>query len=268
LTTISEQVKLKALIVDDEPLARENMAMLLADHCPEVEVVGMAEGVAEARNKIKDLQPQVVFLDIRMPSGAEGFDLLEQFSDHPFLVVFVTAFKDYAIKAFNANAVHYILKPIDIDDLKSAVTKLVQQAKDHRLNRGLEQDYAQRLDALANELKQMGSPKAKRIAIHHSKGIRLVSENEIVFVQAEGNCSFIQLSDQSRILDTQTLKVYEELLNPLQFLRVHRSYLINLEMVKEFLRFPSPVIVMRGGHHIPVSRQRLSDFVSAISPTQ
>jgi two-component system, LytTR family, response regulator len=268
LTTISQHVKLKALIVDDEPLARENLAMLIADYCPEVEVVGMAEGVADARKKIKSLQPQVVFLDIRMPSGAEGFDLLEELNDHPFLVVFVTAFKDYAIKAFNANAVHYILKPIDIDDLKSAIAKLVQQAKDHKLNRGLEQDYAQRLDALASELKQMGSSKAKRIAIHHSKGIRLVSENEIVFVQAEGNCSFIQLSDQSRILDTQTLKVYEELLNPQQFLRVHRSYLINLEMVKEFLRFPNPTIVMRGGHQIPVSRQRLSDFVSAISSTQ
>jgi two-component system LytT family response regulator len=256
---------LSALIVDDEALARENLAMLLADYCPEVKVVGLASGVKQAREMIKQLSPQVVFLDIRMPSGSEGFDLLDEMSAHPFLVVFVTAFKDYAINAFNANAVHYILKPIDIDDLKKAVEKLLKQVVDHQQQNGLAEQYANKLDALATELKSYHPNNSKRIAIHHSKGIRLVSESEIVFVQAEGNCSYIQLSDKSRILDTQTLKVYESLLNPQMFLRVHRSYIVNLEKVKEFLRLPSPQIEMQGGFKIPISRQRLSDFISSIS---
>jgi two-component system LytT family response regulator len=258
-------MKLTSIIVDDEPLARENLSMLLAEYCPEIDVLQTAGGVSEAKELIRSLKPQVVFLDIRMPSGAEGFDLLEEINNHPFLVVFVTAFKDYAIQAFNANAVHYILKPVDIDDLQSAVSKLITQASEHKINSGLAKDYLLRLEALTNQLKAHGNIKNKRIAIHHSKGIRLVSEDEILFVQADGNCSFIQLSDNSRILDTQTLKVYEDLLTNSNFLRVHRSYLINLDYVKEFLRDPSPTIVMQGNFRIPISRKRINDFVTSIS---
>jgi two-component system, LytTR family, response regulator len=260
-------MKLTSIIVDDEPLARENLSMLLAEYCPEIEVLQTAGGVTEAKALIKTLKPQVVFLDIRMPSGAEGFDLLEEINNHPFLVVFVTAFKDYAIQAFNANAVYYILKPIDIDDLQSAVSKLIAQATAHKDDSRLVKDYLLRLESLTNQLKAHGNIKSKRIAIHHSKGIRLVSPDEILFVQADGNCSFIQLSDKNRILDTQTLKVYEDLLNTSNFLRVHRSYLVNLDYVKEFLRDPAPTIIMQGNFRIPISRKRINDFVTSISAT-
>jgi len=109
---------LRSIIVDDEEFARENLKILIEENCPEIQVVDMAASVKEAQALVQKVSPQVIFLDIRMPSGAEGFELLESLPAKKFQVVFVTAYKEYAIKAFNANAVHYLLKPIDIDELK------------------------------------------------------------------------------------------------------------------------------------------------------
>ena len=117
-------MKLNALIVDDEELARKNLQMLLEEYCEDVEVIGQAGTIKDAKEKIETLKPDVVFLDIRMPSGSEGFDLLESIEERNFMVVFVTAFKDYALRAFNANAIHYVLKPVDIEDLQQAVEKV------------------------------------------------------------------------------------------------------------------------------------------------
>ena len=117
---------IRTIIVDDELLARENLKLLLSDFCENVEVVGEADSVDAAIDAITELKPTLVFLDIRMPSGIEGFELLEKIDTKDFVVIFVTAFKDYAIKAFNANAIHYILKPIDVEDLQNALKKVKQ----------------------------------------------------------------------------------------------------------------------------------------------
>ena len=122
-------MKLRALIVDDEIHARENLKYLLQNYCPEIEVVGAAGNQKSALESVTALNPQVIFLDICMPSGTEGFDFLDAIPDKKFQVVFVTAFKDYAIRALNANAIHYLLKPVDVDDLKVAVKKLVSTSQ-------------------------------------------------------------------------------------------------------------------------------------------
>ena len=118
-------MKLRSLIVDDEVHARENLKYLLQNYCPEIEIVGMASNKESAKEAVENLAPQVIFLDICMPSGTEGFDFLGSLPEKKFQVVFVTAFKDYAIRALNANAIHYLMKPVDVDDLKSAVKKLI-----------------------------------------------------------------------------------------------------------------------------------------------
>jgi two-component system LytT family response regulator len=122
-------MKMRALIIDDEEFARKNLQLMLEEFCPEIEVIGEATGKDQAKAIIEASKPDVIFLDIRMPSGAEGFELLEEVENKDFLVVFVTAFKDYALRAFNASAVYYVLKPIDIDDLRLAVDKLVEAKK-------------------------------------------------------------------------------------------------------------------------------------------
>jgi len=249
-----------ALIIDDERNARENLAMLLDEYCPEIEVVGLADGVNSAREKIEALKPDVLFLDIRMPSGAEGFDLLNQMSDHPFVVIFVTAFRDYAIEAFNTNAVHYILKPVDIEELKSAVGKVAQQAKRMRKSPNDFEQYKQQLE---NMMQQFSRTK-ERIAIHHAKGIKLVWPKDIQFVQADGNCTRLHLSDGSTYLDTRTLKVYEDSLPEQLFLRVHRSYIVNLHEVEELIRSKGNWLLMKNRQKVPVSRGRLSTFLKSI----
>jgi two-component system LytT family response regulator len=122
-------MKLRALVVDDEEFARKNLILLLEEFCPEIEVIGEASRKEQAKAIIESSKPDVVFLDIRMPSGTEGFELLEEVDEQDFLVVFVTAFKDFAIKAFNANAAYYLLKPIDIEELQKSVAKLVEAKK-------------------------------------------------------------------------------------------------------------------------------------------
>ena len=253
---------LTALIVDDEELARENLSMLLEEFCPEIKVVGKASGVDDARKKIEELKPQVVFLDIRMPSGTEGFDLLDSLQEKKFVVVFVTAFKDYAIRAFNANAIHYILKPIDIDDLKAAVEKIVASSKEFTAKPDTYNEYISTLKDLSENLTK--NKYTSRITIHHAKGIKIFNDDQIAYIEADGNCSRLHFTDHTKYLDTRTLAVYEDLLNPQKFFRVHKSYIINLEHLSEYLSEDGYFALLSTGDKVPISRNRQPDFVKKI----
>lgn len=254
--------RLKALIVDDEEPARENLHMLLEEFCPEVEVIGKAGRVEVAREMIRSLQPDVLFLDIRMPSGTEGFELLDSLEERPFMVVFVTAFKDYAIRAFNANAIHYVLKPIDIDDLRLAVSKLVQERKEIGGDPVRYAEYVDTLKDLSQSLAR--NTYSSRITIHHAKGIKIIDDHDISYLEADGNCTQLHFKDGTKYLDTRTLAVYEDILNPQKFYRVHKSYMINLDHLKEYVSDNGFFAVLSSGERIPVSRSRNTDFVKRI----
>lgn len=163
-------MKLNALIVDDEEFARKNLRMLIEEYCPELEVIGEASGKSSAKEVINSQKVDVVFLDIRMPSGSEGFELLEEIENRNFRVVFVTAFKDYAIRAFNASAVYYLLKPIDIDELKLAVQKLVESQGNFEEEPENFGTYFDSLRELSNRL--LHQKKSNRIAISHTIRIK------------------------------------------------------------------------------------------------
>ena len=145
-------MKLRSLIVDDEVHARENLKYLLENYCPEIEIVGMADDEESARECVNKLSPQVIFLDICMPSGTEGFDFLASLPEKKFQVIFVTAFKDYAIRALNANAIHYLQKPVDVDDLKNAVKKLVSTNQLFIENHEQLLNYIKSLENLSKDL--------------------------------------------------------------------------------------------------------------------
>ncbi len=253
-----------AIIVDDEQHARANLAMMLADYCPDIRVVADASSVEEAVRVVDANRPQFIFLDIRMPSGAEGFTLLRQLPDYPYLVVFVTAFRDYALQALNANAVHYLLKPVDPEDLQTAAEKLRKLVGNIRSNPNEHQAYQEKLWQFLEEL----YGERQRIAIHHARGIRMVRVADIAYVQAEGNCALIVQRDGSRYLDTRTLKVYEELLIAPTFQRVHRSYLVNMQCVSELIRNDHPELLLADGTRIPVSRSRLPEVIEALSASR
>lgn len=257
-----ETKRLRALVVDDEEYARKNLIMLLDDFCPEIEVIGEASGKNQAKNLIASTQPDVVFLDIRMPSGAEGFELLDEVEEKNFLVVFVTAFKDYAVRAFNASAVYYILKPIDIDELRSATEKLVEANRIFGEDPDNYVTYFRSLHNLSDQL--LRNKPTNRIAISHTKGLKIVEDDTISHLDASGNCTTIYFNDGTRYLDTRTLKIYENILNPAKFFRIHKSHIINLKNLAEYINEDGHFAVLKNGLRVPVARNRVSEFVKLL----
>lgn len=254
--------RLRALLVDDEELARENLRFMLEDACPEVEVVGLADGPDRARSSIQALDPDLLFLDIRMPSGVEGLDLLEEYRDARFMVVFVTAFKDHAVQAFHANAVDYILKPIDPDELRAAVAKAVKR---HELVASAREEGRRYRAGLQEAARMIKEHEARpRLTVDHAHGFKLFDPRSIACLEADGNRTRLHFTDGSEYLDTRTLKVYEDMLDPLQFVRVHRSHLVNIEQLREYLREDGHWAVMRNGARIPIARERLRAFLDAV----
>jgi two-component system LytT family response regulator len=255
-------LKPTALIIDDENLARENLAMLISEFCPEIEVIGSAGNITEAKKKIEELHPKIIFLDIRMPSGSEGFDLLDSIPEKNFHVIFVTAFKDYAIKAFNANAIHYVLKPVDIEDLRSAVQKAVETIQLAEKNPEVYTDYLATLKNLSQSL--TSNKQTNKITINHSKGIKIIEDDTILYIEADSNCSILHFSDSTKYLDTRTLGLYEEMLNPDKFFRIHKSYLINLNQLSEYINEDGYFAILKSGQRLPVARTRVQDFLVKI----
>jgi len=255
-------MKLRALVVDDEEIARKNLIMLLDEFCPEIEVIGEASRKDQAKAIIESSKPDVVFLDIRMPSGAEGFELLDEIEEKDFLVVFVTAFKDYAIRAFNASAVYYLLKPIDIEELQLSVSRLVETKKIYSENPENFDTYYSSLKNLSDSL--LRNKPNNRIAISHTKGLKIVEDDTILHLEASGNCTTIYFKDGTRYLDTRTLKTYESLLDPVKFSRVHKSHIINLTALTEYLNEDGHFAVLKGGLRIPVARNRVTEFVKML----
>lgn len=255
-------MKPTALIIDDEDLARENLAMLIAEFCPEIEVIGSAANITDAKKKIEELQPKIIFLDIRMPSGSEGFDLLDAIPEKKFHVIFVTAFKDYAIKAFNANAIHYVLKPVDIEDLRSAVVKAVETIKLADINPEVYTAYLTTLKNLSQTLNH--NKQTNKVTISHTKGIKIIEDDTILYIEADSNCSVLHFSDGTKYLDTRTLGLYEEILNPDKFFRIHKSVIINLNHLSEYITEDGYFAILKSGQRLPVARNRVSDFLAKI----
>lgn len=250
---------LTALIVDDEFHARENLQMMLGEFCPQIKVIDTASNIVEAREKILRLHPQILFLDIRMPSGSEGFDLLDSLPEKKFQVVFVTAFKHFALKAFNANAIHYILKPIDIEDLMQAVEKISDYFDAFQSDSKNLDHYLDSVKSLSNAIKN--SQRQTRLTLYHSKGFRIVSIQEIIRLEAEGNCTCLYFSNGQKYLDTKTLKVFEDTLDPEIFMRVHKSHMINFDFLREYSNIDGGMAIMHDGFQVPISRARLPEFL-------
>lgn len=255
-------MRLRAIVVDDEELARKNLIMMLESHCPEIDVIGEASNKEEAKSIILSSKPDVVFLDIRMPSGSEGFELLESLEERNFLVVFVTAFKDFAIRAFQTNAVHYLLKPIDNEDLRIAVDKIIATKETFTNNPGNYETYFSSLQNLADRL--LKNKESNRIAISHSKGVKIIEDDEIAYLEASGNCTMIHFKDGTRYLDTRTLKIYHGILNENKFYRIHKSYIINMDMIKEYISQDGHILELKNGVQLPVARNRVSAFLKTI----
>jgi two-component system, LytTR family, response regulator len=233
---------LKTIIIDDEPDSIKLLELQLAQHCPEVEIAGSFTSSLKALPIIEKSQPDIIFLDIEMPV-MNGFQLLEKILHLPFSVIFITAYNQYALKAFRFNAVDYLVKPIDAHDLIEAVAKAGKRIR----------PTATQLSLLQ---KQMRGEPATRIAIPGQQGgISFIDLNEIIYSEASNNYSKLILADGKQFLISKTLKDVQEVLEEEHFLRVHRQYIINLNHVKHFNRNEG-VLTMDNGDHIPIARNQ------------
>ena len=233
-------MKMKAIIVDDLSDARLAIRSDVEEYYPEVLIVGEADGVVSGAKMIKELEPDLVFLDIQMQDGS-GFDLLEITGTDKFKVIFTTASDEYAIKAFKFSAVDYLMKPIDPDELKEAVEKSLKNAHNGSVE-------------VLKDVIQDGS--IKRIALNTQEKILIKEISEIVRCESNVNYTMFYFSDSTRLLVTKTLKEYDELLSTYDFLRVHQSHLINSKYVKEYNKSDGGYLVLKDNSTVPVSTRR------------
>lgn len=245
---------IKAITVEDERASRDTLRNYLHKYCPEVELVAEASNVMEGRELILQHRPELLFLDVEMPYG-NGFDLIEALPDIPMEVVFITAYSDYAVRALNMSASYYLLKPIDIDELVTAVSRVLK-------NRA-SQEHNHRLSVLMNNLKNINSNSMK-ITLPTMEGFDIVDVREIVRARANDNLTDIYLSGGTHKLVCKTLKFFEETLNGLGFIRVHKSHLINMDHVQSYRKGQGGTAIMSDGAEVEISVRRKSEFLNRL----
>lgn len=237
---------IKAIIVEDEPYSCEHLASLLSGFCSNVELVGMAHDVKSGYELISKINPDLVLLDIEMPDGT-GFDLLQKFAKIKFEIIFTTAFAEYAVKAFQFSAIHYLLKPIDPEGLVSAINK----AEDELERKNIET----RVNALYFNLQNQAG-KGKKVVLSSGTKLYVIDSNEIIMCRSEKNYTQFYLADGSEITVARTMKEYDDLLVTNGFFRVHKQYLINIDYIKSFDRAGGGAVNLSNGLKIPVAGRK------------
>ena len=246
---------MNALIVDDEASNRENLQHLLQRYAPDIHVCALAENVDEAIWAIRSHRPQLVFLDIQLHEQS-GFDLLKHLDEINFEIIFVTAYDQYGIQAVKFAALDYLLKPIDIDELKTAVNKARNAVQQKQKN--------ERLDYLLDYLKDDNQVKP-RIALPMFGETRYVNINDIVRCEADNTYTRFMLTGGEEILVSKTLKEYADMLVNYGFLRTHQSHLVNMAYIKSWLREDGGSLLLTDQTKIPVSKLKREKVKEALA---
>jgi len=247
---------IKTIIIDDEENARNNLKLIIEDFCPEINVVAEAGSAEEARALIAEHQPELLFLDINMPNE-DGFELLESLENKNFSVIFITAHNQFALKALKAGAIDYLEKPIDIEDLQAAISKVSDTNKqagnvDYRLIKELLNSYK-------------NDSKSDIISVPTLSGYEIIRVEDIIHLEADESYTRIFLTNGKKLTSSMTIARYEKVLDTKIFFRVHKSHIINMRYhLREFNRHEGNVAIMDSGEAIPVARRKLSGFINAI----
>lgn len=243
---------MRAVIIDDEASVRESTLTLLSIYCPDVEVIGQASGVKDGIRLIKDLKPDLAFLDVEMSDGT-GFDVVYSFRERDFAVIFITGHNEYAVKAFRLSAIDYILKPLDPEDLEEAVNKA--RANYQAGLMGLQ------MKALESNLSENS---IQRLLLKDAEKIYLISVDEIIRCESDDNYTRFYLTQERKIMVSTTLKEYETLLTGRDFFRCHQSHLINLNYFDHYDKREGGSVVMKDGSILPVSVRRKDLLIKAL----
>ena len=240
LSSESQLTKLTAIIVDDELYGRENLRKIIEDYCPEIEILGCADSAMTAKELVGQYRPEVVFLDINMPV-LDGFDFLSEYDDKCFMVVFVSAHEEFGIQAVKAGASDYLLKPINIKELKQTVKNLLSlKCKKSITEPVIEND---------------------KIVIPASHGFDLLAFDDLIRLEADGCYTKIVVKGEKNKIVCRTLKEFENTLPKDRFFRIHKSHLINLKYIKEYSNLGGNYITMMDGSKVEISRRKTPEFI-------
>lgn len=247
---------MRAILIDDESDSLESLSLEIQKYCPDVEVTATFSDSRKAFADLKENTPDLIFLDIEMPH-LNGFELLQRLGKINFDVIFVTAYDEYAVKAFEFNAVDYLLKPI----LKTKLIQAVQKVSDKR---GTHLDHDQ-IKALINNIHLHSRLEMENIALPTSEGFEFVHVNDISYLQADNNYTWVHLASRQKYYLTRTLKEMSSMIAFPQFFRTHQSYYVNLNHAKKYVRGQGGYLVLKDGTQIPVSRANKDPLVQLLT---
>lgn len=244
---------MKVFIVEDEMHSRKTLTNFLTKYHNQCTVEGWAETVSNAIEKIEKAKPDLLFLDIDLPDG-NGFEILNHIPQPWPAIIFVTAYNQYAVKAFQVSAIDYLLKPIDPELLKKAIDKVTGITTS-------QSDNAKRSEAFSSN----AGSKLNKLALPTLNGIHLVKIDEVIRIEADGNYSKIFLENGENILVSKSLKTFDTWLEGLSFFRVHHSHIINLNFLHRYIKGEGGTAILENGDEIEVSRRRKEEFLIRIS---
>lgn len=250
--------ELTAIIVDDELDSRETLRHYLKKFCPHVTILKECKNIIEAKTEILKQSPQLVFLDIEMPHG-NAFDLLEQWDEINFEIIFITAYSDYAVQAFSMSASHYLLKPLDINELKKSVNEVSQNLEN--------KTQLHRAQILMNNL-QAKEVKDKKLVLPLIDGFEILKVAEILYCEAQDNFTIFHTTDGRKMMICRNLKFYDHALSDFGFSRIHRSTLINMEYLKKYIKGKGGTVILENGKQLTVSNGKKEEFLKSISKLQ
>jgi two-component system LytT family response regulator len=245
---------IKAIIVDDEPNCCKTLSLLLDRYCPDVQLTGVFNNGSEGLQAINSLSPDLVFLDVQMPK-MNGFEMLQKLPSVNFHLIFTTSFDQYALKAFRFSAIDYLLKPVDREELQKAVQKVLQRS---------EIPVTEQLQVLLQKISHPAS--VYKIALPTMEGLQMIPVQSIISCEADDNYTILVLKDNKKLVVSCTLKVIEEMLEVHSFIRVHRSFLVNLDEVEKYVRAGGGYVVMSDGKHIYISKNKKEELMKKLLP--
>jgi two-component system LytT family response regulator len=247
---------MRAIIVDDEANSRDSIKRMLHVSCPTIEIVGEGDGVESGYSSIIKNEPDLVFLDIKMPDGT-GFDLLNKFPEINFKIIFVTAYEEYAIKAFKFNAIDYVTKPIDPNELKQAVERASLSKPESSIT-----DTVRLLLESINKVNS--SNQHKKIVLRTLNTIHVIEVGRIIRCESDRNYTVFHLTGGEKILVSRSMKEYHELLEENSFFRVHNSHIINLNFVRKFQR-DELICLLTDNTSVPVSYRKRDELMTLLN---
>lgn len=245
---------IKAIIVDDEKDGAEVLQFLIQQNCSNVQIISLEHSVENAIKSIKLYKPDLVFLDIEMPTGT-GFDVIQNTSEVGHETIFITAYEHYAIKAFKTNAIDYLLKPVDVDELVNAVKNAEKRIS---ASNGMNNQAIESLIMSAIQ-------KSKKISIPSQDGILWVDLDDIIRIEADSNYSHVFVKNKKKLTVAKTLKSFENQLPSSTFFRTHSAHLINVNEIEKYIKGDGGTLVLKDGSNIPVSRANKTDLMTRLN---